>query len=295
MDSMTGHIDWLTFSGKYALNPVLGDEPSLKQALAVAERAYSAVFDGSVTWSKGKSKPFYAWSFHDQQTDMRVWVSLDGQRQGWVAELSGETCKHVSDWGRVATGLVLMGARGTRVDVAFDQFNSDETVEDLIEEYAAHHGHKKNQAWSHIHSKRGSTLYIGSRQSEQFVRIYDKGRQMGLDVPWKRAEIEFKGEFARTRWLDILENPLLAARNILEKMALPSSRLAAGLDHLATGGEVLRAYRPQTVDKTFGWLMSQVLSAFTGLVERDETAAALFMTECDRIYTAWVARKGNQG
>ena len=45
--------------------------------------------------------------------------------------------------------------------------------------------------------RRGWTVYIGSRSSEAFCRIYDKAAEQGRDgVHWVRFEFETKGAFA---------------------------------------------------------------------------------------------------
>jgi len=45
----------------------------------------------------------------------------------------------------------------------------------------------------------GYTIYIGSRQSERFIRLYDKAAEQGLaNRDWKRLEVETKGMVARS-------------------------------------------------------------------------------------------------
>lgn len=44
--------------------------------------------------------------------------------------------------------------------------------------------------------KKGSTLYIGSRDSEAQVCIYDKGRREGASFPWIRIEVRYRKERA---------------------------------------------------------------------------------------------------
>lgn len=39
----------------------------------------------------------------------------------------------------------------------------------------------------------GDTVYIGSRQSERMMRVYDKGLQTLTNLDWVRCELEFKG------------------------------------------------------------------------------------------------------
>jgi DNA relaxase NicK len=45
----------------------------------------------------------------------------------------------------------------------------------------------------------GSTLYVGSRSSDRFFRVYDKTAESGFDYPERswRYEIEYKGERAK--------------------------------------------------------------------------------------------------
>lgn len=44
----------------------------------------------------------------------------------------------------------------------------------------------------------GDTIYIGSRQSERFIRVYNKAAQTGdTTIDWWRMEIETKGDVAR--------------------------------------------------------------------------------------------------
>lgn len=44
----------------------------------------------------------------------------------------------------------------------------------------------------------GNTIYIGSRTSERFLRLYDKAIQSGVsDISWARLELETKGMVAR--------------------------------------------------------------------------------------------------
>ena len=45
-------------------------------------------------------------------------------------------------------------------------------------------------------SKKGSTLYIGSRDSEVQVCVYDKGRREGASFPWIRIEVRYRKEKA---------------------------------------------------------------------------------------------------
>lgn len=104
----------------------------------------------------------------------------------------------------------------SRIDSAFD-FRSPTVWADLREvahEFEARRGLKidyAGAAWDN--PDRGTTIYLGSRKSQAFLRIYQKGLQIaeelglsGADIPdelrfWVRVELEYKPDkrLARTR------------------------------------------------------------------------------------------------
>jgi DNA relaxase NicK len=55
--------------------------------------------------------------------------------------------------------------------------------------------------WFTDGSPKGRTLYIGSRKSKFFIRIYEKGKQVGGDPNWFRIELEFKPQSPAQRLL----------------------------------------------------------------------------------------------
>lgn len=77
-----------------------------------------------------------------------------------------------------------ISVNATRIDVCFDfliPFSSVELPKDF----------------SNIISDRNneySTIYVGSRRSDRFCRIYDKKKESNLDYDCTRYEFEFKGE-----------------------------------------------------------------------------------------------------
>jgi hypothetical protein len=90
------------------------------------------------------------------------------------------------------------GMRATRLDLALDVKTDDLFPEDL-------------HCWSLIaqrkatfiethenRERKGFTLYVGSRKSERFLRVYDKSAESNLSVPnVTRFELELKGSVAR--------------------------------------------------------------------------------------------------
>lgn len=112
---------------------------------------------------------------------------------------------HVS-WGGSALGIVnpravlrnalAMGANVTRIDIAIDtsKWLRLKHMKTLLDQNEAE---TRARDWNLIEGRKGSTLYVGSRTSEKFLRIYDKGVEQEIDTLWYRIELECKGDYAR--------------------------------------------------------------------------------------------------
>lgn len=85
----------------------------------------------------------------------------------------------------------------SRLDLAKDA--KDETFGIMHFEKLAAEGQFEgtaHKAASVRSSDGGCTVYIGSRQSERFLRVYDKGIESKQGGDWIRAELELKGDTA---------------------------------------------------------------------------------------------------
>lgn len=122
------------------------------------------------------------------------------------------------------------------------------------------------------------TVYIGSRHSDRYIRVYVK------EVEWLRFEVEYKGHLARKVWERYSRVPTLAAAGILvsELARLPRHPIlvefAESLRH-ANRIDVATAKPTKTPSKTFLWFRKQVLPALTRLLNDhdfgDKTRAIL--------------------
>ena len=92
------------------------------------------------------------------------------------------------------------GGHITRLDLAKDAYDEHVAVESVAKRMANGDFTGTSKTYSHVKSSDGGeTLYIGSRQSERFIRMYLKGVEMGYaDKDWVRLEIELKGMQARS-------------------------------------------------------------------------------------------------
>lgn len=163
---------------------------------------------------------------------------------------------------------------------------------DLLEEvYSTGGGVVKKKSWI-VNNQGGQTVYLGSRQSQIFVRVYDAGirHELAEKDTMFRYEIEVKKPLAlplahviwaqksvasmRMIMADWMVDKL-TARNII----LPWERsiLNEQIDSLTI--------RKTSEDSTFAWLGNQVAKAIEKLLDngytRDEILAVLFPSRVD--------------
>lgn len=120
--------------------------------------------------------------------------------------LSGSTLREFATRGsnslQVLTQLKRFGARVSRIDLAIDVFGSEMTCGNLCKpNRQPYKGKGRTPKFTQVGDiEDGWTIYIGSRSSDKFLRIYDKSKESGFeDSSWVRIEVECKGMVAH--WL----------------------------------------------------------------------------------------------
>lgn len=145
-------------------------------------------------------------------------VCIGGQKNTILVMINGTGCNYANidyelelfDWLDSLSHAVI-----TRIDLAYDSLDEPFLTVDLFNIIHTKGGFTKGGRTPDVEHRgnwkkpngRGRTLYIGSRQSSKFCRIYEKGKQLGnKDSNWLRVEVEFK---ARDIFipLSILLNP----------------------------------------------------------------------------------------
>jgi len=119
----------------------------------------------------------------------------------------------------------------------------------------------------------GSTLYVGSRQSQQYGRLYDKGNESGTDDNniWWRAEVEYKKPLAdevgkalyATGSADRYQKIVQTVSDWYEARGIPLPIAPSGVDPLLFS--VIK--RVSTTEKKLTWLRTQVSPTVVQLIE----------------------------
>lgn len=104
-------------------------------------------------------------------------------------------------------------ARITRVDIAADDFLGQWPVQWAIDRYNEGGFDRRGQRpkarlIDDMGNRTGKTFYVGSRKSEQQLRVYEKGREQGdMASEWVRYEGEFHASNRRELPLEMLTDP----------------------------------------------------------------------------------------
>lgn len=146
-------------------------------------------------------------------------VCIGGQNDTVLISLNGIGCTyaklgweaHLQAW----LDLFCQEPKITRIDLAHDDLYGEYTSIDWFNEQHTiggftNGGRPPSVEWRGDWKKpngKGRSLYIGSRDSSKFTRIYEKGKQLGdKDSLWLRTEVEYKSRDIFIP-LEVLTNP----------------------------------------------------------------------------------------
>jgi DNA relaxase NicK len=188
------HQDWLTVTG-------------CVQRLEFVEYLIDKYFGTRIDWSGGKSgikgKGWQViasasngvrvcYNFLDGGLGYEVLLEIPGKP---ITEITGDEA-----WG-LCRELSGLGMRATRFDWAIDDYARCLTLEDIHSSYRAGSFARVRsmKVWEECHAGSVPVLLgftCGSRQSDKYIRIYDKLIESKGAVDCIRYEVEFKGAYA---------------------------------------------------------------------------------------------------
>lgn len=198
-------------------------------------------------------------------------VMFDGSTEtmGTHYIYSGEAIKRISADAKDGGFSILeyhegQGDKCTRIDLAIDVFDKPLFIQQIktLAETNQFTGtaHKTTTLQSSDGS--GITIYVGSRTSERFVRIYDKAAQLGQDGAWTRIECEVKGDSARAVARAVMGNGVsgisVVGKSVIRRVcdfACEDWRAVLHGAHIPIGTPKIEE------KKTEEWLLSQVATA----------------------------------
>lgn len=145
---------------------------------------------------KGRFNYDFKQSFINRENEVASTFFYGGNSGSILAESSGSAS---TDFMILITSLYL--CRATRRDIAYD-FYSEISIDEIHQQLEKITEHR----WFKTDKGSGVTLENCSKRNgrEFFIRVYEKGLQLGLGNNWVRCEVEVKIDKkhkARRRWL----------------------------------------------------------------------------------------------
>lgn len=169
----------------------------------------------------------------------------------------------------------------TRLDINADDLKGHLTKSKLREAYQANNFRTRSQQRKWIETAPGEdagfTLYIGSRRSQTFTRIYDKAAESDLDFFCTRVEVELKAEQAATQialfinrpvseWAETILSIIRSAVDIVDMAQSANSTLCPLLDFWERFVHSVPKFRlpvpknPISITKVVDWVQRQFSS-----------------------------------
>jgi hypothetical protein len=195
--------------------------------------------------------------WHSTRSEMGFHLIISGSALRQLLSRSGlsqrEILRQLSD----------LDGKFTRIDIAKDVTDVPIDLDRIYQVLSEGKSKGTARTFSQMHSPNGgNTVYIGSRESERFIRVYDKAAQSGVSGHWKRFEIECKGMVARA-----MANMLLQTDNwdaVFNDFAQAMLTLSECPDYMAFfDGSTSAVGFPKIEKKSDreAWIMKQVLPA----------------------------------
>jgi len=107
----------------------------------------------------------------------------------------------------------------------------------------------------------GSTVYLGSRQSERVIRFYDKAKSEGIEGQWVRVELECKGEYAMALAKSMVAHGIIPAGKAFMREFVQPENISWLTDALAGDEGLYLAAIPEKETDRKRWYRDQIFPA----------------------------------
>lgn len=204
--------------------------------------------------------PGGAFGFMGKKTRHALW----GEKKGWaMLQISGGAAKR-------SHLLAKPGSQAARLDLQLTYWVGEENVERTIRQ--AYNGacdcedpSRKHMQVNLIESRRrAQTLYVGSRASDVFFRVYDKFEESGKEEyrGCVRFELELKGRMSKACWKKLVDfDTTLRAMLEMVISMLAARGISVPSDDLDNQDLLHLKKERTTLEGTLGWLSRQVAPA----------------------------------
>lgn len=212
----------------------------------------------------------YRLNWHDARKEMGRHFQYGGDAINQIFRRDGRPSSKILTW------HVGRGAKISRIDIAVDVFDSEWSLLDFEKREANLKTGARKEPTYVKSANNGWTVYVGSRTSDRFLRIYNKSAESETDVDHIRIELECKGRYARAlalRLNDVIRNENdLFGDNIANEI-----KKFAHYPHWSSWCEALGSKPTETAQSgkkpsgdTRAWLLSTVSGTLAREIARDK-------------------------
>lgn len=272
---VSSRIDWVTASRSLTH---LSTEPDYKTAAIVSANMLRQLLPGSVELASDKPSRGYRLGFIEKNTGVRVSLINYSDPRGMLITASGKALSSLDYPSMFLLDLLNEHFKVTRLDLAVDVYYGGVTAGDIatmLENKLKGKVMKRKRGF--FLSQSGGTFYLGSRSSNRYLRIYDKGRKEKTLLDWLRLEIELKGELAHRHAEIYKEMPTQFVYEIINMVGLPESVTMQTLEQYVHDVSYQEIKPTPVKHDREAWLHNQVLPAFRRLLKENEGAALRFL------------------
>lgn len=228
-------------------------------------------------------KPRFGYSWGNEYTSgLLVYASSERTAMGVHVIMSGSTLAYYIKAGKAVLAIlekfITNKGKCTRLDLALDLIDGGIDGKKIYE--ALQSGNRTGIATSSslvLSGSAGCTVYVGSRQSDRFMRIYNKAAEQDVVADWYRLEIECKGDVAKEYARALVLNSTMGLGSFTWSTAKKMCYTEGGNYHMF--GKFTSTVALPKIEKqsdTRKWILEQVIPALDNyLKERADDAQVI--------------------
>lgn len=266
---VSSQLDWVTVTKPTAGTAVFGKTDNHRIAAAQMLVEIDLGLSSNTRWVPRLTQKHYWMSFVEAESGMQLDIPYAADEVQGLRVVCTGTCWRLKS-ARELNRVLKLGWRPTRVDVCWNVQNCKFDLHDIYNAWIAS-SPRRNTIKPKLEGLKaeGQTLALGSRKSDFYGRIYDKGAERGGEIcTFLRIEAELKGELVKKVWerdfdyVDALAAFVAGKFGMCEEMGVPYQAMLEASTDVEQTGEIVVGRK---VTNRELWFQSQVKPAFLKL------------------------------